>query len=456
MIGRRGRKAVAAVLALSLLSGGVVAYRHFKKPSAASPALPPDIPETIVEVEVRTTLEAARQRVLNEPRSVRAWGDFGLLCRAHELFPEAIACFRTAAQLDPASPQWPYLLGAVNVLIDPDAALTNFRTAYRLAVQPDERSAVRQQLAEVLLERNELDEAMQLYEDGLREDPQDAPCRHGLGVIAYRRGNLAEAAEHLRAGADSPYVRKKTAALLTTISRQLGRVDDAQRFEAQAAQAPIDEPWPNPFDQGYEDAQVGPAARHRLVKELLAHGQHQAVVNAMRETALSSGNGTDELLLGVSTGALGDWASAEKIFRMTVARNPNYATGRCYLGIALYFQADPFGKERNRTPDAKMLESALAEFRKAMELKPDLGEAHLYAAYCLKLLNRPEEAVRECTLAIQVMPHSSDAHFTLGEMLHQQGKSAEAVPHLENAARLAPTHDTRARDLLQQIRSRKP
>ena len=202
-------------------------------------------------------LEAARQRVTDEPRAEGAWGDLGVLFRAHQLYPEAIACFREAAGLNPTRPRWPYLLGMVYLLDDSDSALACFRSAYRLAVQPDERSAARLQLADVLLERNELDEAKELYEDGLREDPNNAPCQYGLGVIAYQRGNLADAAARLRAVSNSPFVRQKAAALLAPISRQLGRADEAQRFETQATQPPADKPWPNPFDSGVEASQVG-------------------------------------------------------------------------------------------------------------------------------------------------------------------------------------------------------
>jgi tetratricopeptide (TPR) repeat protein len=245
--------------------------------------------------------------------------------------------------------------------------------------------------------------------------------------------------------------------LLTTISRLLGRVDDAKRFEAQSIQPPADRPWPNPFDPDSDAPEVVPVTGKRIVHKPQTQGRQQVLVSAMWEMASSAGDGQDDLWLGVSTGLIGDWVEAEKLFRKAIARNlPDYATGRCCLGIALFFQADPYGKEHGRTAAAKLLEAALVELHNALALKPDLGEAHICAAYCLKLLQRSEEAVRECTLAIQVMPQSADAHFTLGEILNELGKSTEAIPHLENAARLAPANDTRARDLLQQIRDRKP
>jgi tetratricopeptide (TPR) repeat protein len=74
----------------------------------------------------------------------------------------------------------------------------------------------------------------------------------------------------------------------------------------------------------------------------------------------------------------------------------------------------------------------------------------------MKYLGQLPEAVEECRLAISAMPQSADAHYTLGEILHEQGKSAEAIPHLENAVRFAPQGDTRAKTLLEKILAKNP
>jgi len=95
------------------------------------------------------------------------------------------------------------------------------------------------------------------------------------------------------------------------------------------------------------------------------------------------------------------------------------------------------------------------ELRKSIDLKPDQWQAHLFAGCSMKYLCQLPEAAEECRLAISAMPQSADAHFTLGEVLHEQGKSAEAIAHLENAARLAPQGDTRAKALLEKILSKK-
>src|SRR6185503_4037107 len=128
-------------------------------------AVPPEVPAAVVDPAVRAALAEARERVLAEPRSGSAWGELGWTFRAHNLNVESNACFAVAAKLDPKDPRWPYLIGAINLLIAPDDAIPHLRTAYELATEPAHKSLTRLRLAEALLDRNDLDGAAKLFNE---------------------------------------------------------------------------------------------------------------------------------------------------------------------------------------------------------------------------------------------------------------------------------------------------
>ncbi|HEV3383639.1 MAG TPA: tetratricopeptide repeat protein [Gemmata sp.] len=454
-MGKRYKWAVGVVAALAIFGGGISAWRRFH-PEAMPFATPPEIPSLIVEPEVRAVLNKARQRAIDEPRSELAWGELGLINRAHALNQESIVCFAEAAKLNSSSPRWPYLIGTVNLIIAPDEAIPYLRTAYSLAAQADDRSAARLLLAEALLDHNELDEATRLFDEELAVNPQNPRGHYGLGVTNAKRGNTAAAIDHLLVAAKSPLSRQKASALLATNYYQLDQADKAARFEKESVRPPVDQPWPDSLDSGVSTWLVGSAARQRRVNELQANGRHLEAVAVLQEMARNNPEERDEVTIGIYLGMQGNWTAAEKAFRSALARNSDHATGRCFLGESLYFQAVAKWESGNRDAARQQFEAALVEFGKSIELKPDMGQAHLFAACSMKYLGRLPDAAAECRTAIQVMPQSADAHYTLGEVLHQQGKSGEAVSHLENAVRLAPPHDTRAKTLLQQILAEKP
>jgi tetratricopeptide (TPR) repeat protein len=454
MLESRWRQAILFVIIVSGVGCGIFAWQHLSS-TPIETSSPPGIRETITDVEVRATLDRARRRVIEEPRSDEAWGELGLIFRAHRIHAESLACFEEAAKLNPDSPRWPYLTGTVTAVENPDAAIPHFRVALSLAKRPEDLSAVRLQMADLLLDLHKMDEAAELFELELASNPRNPRSQYGLGVIAVRKGNPLAATEHLLLAVESPHCRQKASALLAATYSQLKRTDEMKRCELQSQQPPADLPWPNSLDLGVTASQVGQVARNRILHELQKTGRHEEVVRVLQEMTRSSSGDQEELSLGASMGVLGDWAAAETIFRAVLSKTATHSTGRCCLGMSLYFQAEGIQQRGNRELAQKVFEEALVEFRKAIELKPDMGQAHLYACYCLKSLGRLTEAVEECNLAIQVMPQSADAHYKLGELLVKQGKSAAAVAHLENALRLAQPNDNRANTLLQQIRDKK-
>jgi tetratricopeptide (TPR) repeat protein len=426
---------VAAVAAVGL-AAGVVVWQHR---SDSLPAVPPEVPTAGVDPQVVSALGAAREAVLQDATSGRAWGELGMLFRVHGFYPQSNACFAEAARLDPENPRWPYLIGLINLLFTPDDAVPHLRAAYRLAKTPEHRSAVRLRLAEALTDRGAAEEAEALYREELAESPASPRVHLGLGIIASSRDDPAGASAHLEQAVASPFARQKASALLAAAARRAGDLPRAVAYERDARGGPPDLPWPDPFVSEYGEREAGRAEKWRRVEELQESGQFAEALSVLEELARSSPDTRTLLAMGSLLEKTGDYPAAAAVFRSVLAQNPNHATSRFYLGLALYNQAARLWERGDRGERTRALfEEALGELRRSTELKPGQGFAHLATGMTLRYLGRHPEAEAACREAVLVSPQVANCHLTLGEILLDRGRAAEAIPFLEEAARLDP------------------
>ncbi|HWP24663.1 MAG TPA: tetratricopeptide repeat protein [Candidatus Binatia bacterium] len=86
--------------------------------------------------------------------------------------------------------------------------------------------------------------------------------------------------------------------------------------------------------------------------------------------------------------------------------------------------------------EAGMLKESEAHYRAAMKLAPEEAAPHFNLGVLLEDLNRPREAVRCYHEALAKDPDFADAHYNLGLLLESLGKRQEAFAHLRTARRL--------------------
>ena len=84
------------------------------------------------------------------------------------------------------------------------------------------------------------------------------------------------------------------------------------------------------------------------------------------------------------------------------------------------------------------LDEAIAAFRQAIRLKPDLAEAHSGLGDALAAQGKLDEAISACRQAIRAKPDLAAAHSSLGNTLAAQGKLDEAIPAYRQAIRIKP------------------
>ena len=123
---------------------------------------------------------------------------------------------------------------------------------------------------------------------------------------------------------------------------------------------------------------------------------------------------------------------AREMFTHAIGVDPNYA--RAYAGIAdcsaflhMYWDSSPAN-----------LEQAEAASRKALELDPELAEAHASLGLTASLKKQFEEAEHEFESAMRLDPRLFEAYYFLGRSFYSQGKLEQAVQAFEQASRVLP------------------
>ncbi len=123
---------------------------------------------------------------------------------------------------------------------------------------------------------------------------------------------------------------------------------------------------------------------------------------------------------------------AREMFTRAIETDPRYA--RAYAGIAdccsflyMYFEST----------EANLREAEEAS-RRALELDPELAEAHAARGLAVALNKCYEEAAKEFETAIRLNPKLFEAYYFYGRALHGQGKMQAAAEMFRKACEVNP------------------
>ena len=124
---------------------------------------------------------------------------------------------------------------------------------------------------------------------------------------------------------------------------------------------------------------------------------------------------------------------SEQLYQRAVDLDPNFA-----LALARYSQLESWiAREIDRAPERREKARTLAE--RALELQPDLSEAHLARGYSYYWGdNNYGAALKEFEIAQQGLPNESEVYLAIGAIQRRQGKWAESTANMEKAASLNP------------------
>jgi len=119
------------------------------------------------------------------------------------------------------------------------------------------------------------------------------------------------------------------------------------------------------------------------------------------------------------------YADAETLWRTTIDRNPSSWMAHNNLGNVLF--------------QKKRLEEAIAQFKKAIEIKSDDPEPYNNLGHALLHKEQMDEAIAFLQKALAIMPDCAEAHDNLGAVFLKKGQVDEAMMEFQKA--LAIQHD---------------
>lgn len=416
--GRRAARALTAALAAALLA------------CAAQAPPPPDPDVAAMEPAVRRKIGAARQAVIAEPESAAAWGELGMVLHAHELFADAGACYRTAADLDPDDERWPYFLAVVLSVEASDFEAA--RAAYRrtLELRPDYAPA-HLRLGDLLAGADELEAAEAAYRRALELEPELAPAELGLGRSLLRRGRAEEAVEHLeQAQAALP----RSGAALDALGRayaQVGRVEEAREIAAKARGARGFDVFADPLMSAVVAREVSSTLLWPRARQALADGRLDQALALLRRIAEQQPSDPEvHEQLGFAYSRDGKPPLAIEHLRRALALDPERHRARAQLGLLLLGRGDREGGDR---------EEAVEQLRRAAAAEPGDGELRAHLGRALAAAGRGAEAIGEFEAAAAATdPLPAWAYHEWGLALAGQRRFGEAVERFRDALEREP------------------
>lgn len=118
----------------------------------------------------------------------------------------------------------------------------------------------------------------------------------------------------------------------------------------------------------------------------------------------------------------GDKRQAVAAFTRALERDPQMSTG--YMNRGYVWN------------DLRMATNAEQDFRKALSLRPDYGEAHLGLAYSMLQLRRPQAALKEADLAEKSLGKSGAIHLAKAEAYRQRSMLDRAEDEYQQALKI--------------------
>jgi tetratricopeptide (TPR) repeat protein len=239
-----------------------------------------------------------------------------------------------------------------------------------------------------------MEEAARYFTAASALRPRLANVRRGLGTALARRGNLEGAiAAYQQALALDPNSASTKAGLDRALKEKVLR--DAVATDSNDAEAQL-----------------------RLGQALGAKGDLEGAIIAYQRALALNPN---------STSARSDLEHVVKVKRLAdaVARNPRDAAAHFELGTA-------YDEKRNLT-------SAIASYRKAIEIDPKLVAARTALGYALYRSGNAQAAIAEYRKVIEIDPKYSPAYRNLGATLCQTGDVAGGANVLRAAVERIPT-----------------
>ena len=399
------------------------------EPETAAPVTTEVEPETVtvpepdttdMEPQVEQRLREARQAVLADPESAEAWGRFGRVAHAHELWDEARVAYERASELDPTDERWPYFLGDVLSVVGTDLEAATRAFERTLALRPGYAPA-HMRLGRVLVARGLRDEAAEQLERALQRAPDLQPARVSLAQVRLSQGELSRAEELLdQVLAEEPRHGQALSTLGQVYMRQ-GRRDEAREVAERARDAALYNLFADPLMEEVVQEEASSVLLWERAKGFFDNGDYEQAALGLEQVVRRRPTNPDvHHQLAVAYGNLGRHDRTRHHLERVVALDGDRVEARVQLAVLHLEQGRPA--------------AAIPQLRRVLELAPDDPDAGWLLGRALVLSGDPEAGLAAFERArsraeTMGLPVPGWAHNEWGSALAQTGRPQEALDH---------------------------
>ena len=218
------------------------------------------------------------------------------------------------------------------------------------------------------------------------------------------------------------------------------RAGNRIRVHAQLIRGATDEHlWSEEYDRDLKDvlalqSDVAQAIAGKVAVTVTGSERARLVAKRQVSPEAYESNLKGEFVLGRRTNSRADVERSIAYFQDAIERDPSFA--QAYVGLGYAY--DTLDTATYAGDPQKMLTNALTAAQKALELDPELVDAHLLLAEIRQKQYQWTEAESEYKRAIELGPNSPETHFDYAFLLSLQGRVDEAMAGLKRASELDP------------------
>jgi adenylate cyclase len=273
------------------------------------------------------------------------------------------------------------------------------------------------------------------FSDGMSEEILNLLCKLPQLTVASRTSSFSFKGKDMDMAAVASQLRVDV-----ILEGSVRRSEDRVRITAQLIDAGSDRHlWSETYDRELKDVFA--------VQDEIA----QSIVTALKlslspdqKRSIQSRSATDDMdaydfyLRGRYYVERGDVDSGQKMFEKAIELDDDYAlawagAADCHSWRCMWFEGSD-----------DSLQKAEECSRRAMQLEPELAEAHASRSYALAMNGKYTEAEAEFKIAIGLDPQLYEAYYYAGRAYFADGKFEQAFDAFSEAARVRPDDATAA------------
>lgn len=416
------------------------------KPAALPEWIPQPVDLVLVsEPRLLQAAETAQKAVVSAPDDAETWGNLGNVYLVHGWEAEAARCYQRAANIDPAEFRWFYYLGLSTYKTDAQTAVDSFQKA--ITLDPD-YPPVYVNHAHALRRLGRFKEARQHLLHVIELDPKNPFAELALGELSLAAKQFDEARIHLKRALELNPAQSEAHATMAQVALALGD-REAANHHSQAARKPskhaeMDDPlW-------WEVVKVGVTAK-RYAERGTRYMDLGDFKNAATNLAVAASSKPKDAeiwfnygIVLLSTNRYGKAQNALEHALFIIDENdleggmsPKTPKEIAFLEIHSNYN---LGYVYERSGDRV---KAVAAYKRAIELKPDLANAHSGLGVLYAKTGRIREGIEHCKKAIQLAPDDIKLRHSLATVYWQTKMYNDAAEVYDNILRFDP-NDKRA------------